>query len=670
MQFTSILLLGIFHSTALIASNATILHNWLGYPGHINPDQIATEPVHLDNKSAFLQLLQKNNKVTVTVFVQDLPETEFGWNLELKNAGSISAIYLNETQFYPKLGENGWKYAININLALPNNLIQPQNRITVHLTGSPAIPLLTNPYYYFSNESKIQANAYKPSLKFPVETMMAGIAAFLTIIFLVIFIKSHKEVYWLHISGVFSVFFFYMLLQTTFAQYLTDYSFLYLKLKWGALAWFALLTHTFINKFFNVRMKLTEITLLVACVPWTLSLLVLPDSIFYHMLMPMVPFSLILIALLGKRLKAQLHAKRLGAKRLSVGYVVLLLSLMHDFFLPLEPLRLHPYGVLVFAGNILMILVDIYLSQTTRVSELNKTLHQQKLAFARFLPSHFLESLNKNSITELKLGDQKERDMTIMFVDIRDFTKLSEGMTPEENFNFLNSYLKRMVPIIQAHGGFIDKFIGDAIMALFPDKPEKAIDAALDMSDKLKEYNNHRNSMKYKPIEIGIGIHTGKIILGTIGQEDRMDTTVISDVVNLCQRIESLTKDYRTPILISEQMLISIDDPSSYPMRIIDRVKVKGKEKTVSIFEVFNADDPIRIESRSIFEHGVYLYLKNNFEAARLKFLEVLKLDPLDTAAAIYLKRANESLTFSWNLESQQGIEKDPAQNELSKSAG
>ena len=79
-------------------------------------------------------------------------------------------------------------------------------------------------------------------------------------------------------------------------------------------------------------------------------------------------------------------------------------------------------------------------------------------------------------------------------------------------------------------------------MALFPDKPEKAIDAALDMSDKLREYNIHRNTMNYKSIEIGIGIHTGKIILGTIGQEDRMDTTVISDTVNLCQRIESLTR--------------------------------------------------------------------------------------------------------------------------------
>ena len=669
MKFLSALILSVVHSVALIAAEGDTTHNWLAYPGHINTYQTAIEPVALDNRAAFLKLLRENNKVTITTFVEELPKSQYGWNFELKNAGSISAIYLNETQFYPKPGNVGWKYAIDLNLALPNNLVQTQNRITVHLTGSPALPSLTNPYYYFSNHSRIQANEFKPSLEFPVETMMAGIAAFLTIIFLVIFIKSLKEIYWLHISGVFLVFFFYMLLQTTFVQYLTDYCFLYLKLKWGSLAWFALLTHVFINKFFNVKMKLPEILLLASCIPWTLSLLVLPDHIFYYMLTPMVPFSVALITLLGQRLKAQLQAKRLGAKRLSVGYLVLLISLLHDFFLPLEPLRLHPYGVLVFAGNILMILVDIYLSQTTRVSELNKTLHQQKLAFSRFLPSHFLESLNKSSITELKLGDQKERDMTIMFVDIRDFTKLSEGMTPEENFNFLNSYLKRMVPIIQAHGGFIDKFIGDAIMALFPDKPEKAIDAALDMSDKLREYNNHRNSMNYKSIEIGIGIHTGKIILGTIGQEDRMDTTVISDTVNLCQRIESLTKDYRTPILISEQMLISIDDPSSYPMRIIDRVKVKGKEKSVSIFEVFNADDPTRIESRSIFEHGVYLFLKSNYEAARLKFLEVLKLDPLDTAAAIYLKRSNESLTFSWDIENTL-VKGEDSCNELSKSAG
>ena len=333
MKFVSTLILGLINSVALIAAEVNIAHNWLAYPGHIKSYQTVTDPVALNNRSAFLKLLRENNKVTVTMFVEELPETQFGWNLELKNAGSISAIYLNETQFYPKPGNLGWKYAKNLNLALPNNLVQTQNRITVHLTGSPALPSLINPYYYFSNRSKIQANEFKPSLEFPVETMMAGISAFLTVIFLVIFIKSFKEIYWLYISGVFLVFFFYMLLQTTFAQYLTDYSFLYLKLKWGALAWFALLTHIFINKFFNVKMKLPEVVLLASCAPWTLSLLVLPDHIFYHMLTPMVPFSVALIILLGKRLKAQLHAKSLGAKRLSVGYVVFI-SLLHDFSFP------------------------------------------------------------------------------------------------------------------------------------------------------------------------------------------------------------------------------------------------------------------------------------------------------------------------------------------------
>ena len=189
MKFVSALVLGLIHSVALIAAEGNVAHNWLAYPGHIKTYQTAIEPVVLDNRTAFLRLLRQNNKVTITTFIEELPESQYGWNFELKNAGSISAIYLNETQFYPKPGNVGWKYAKNLNLALPNNLLQPQNRITIHLTGSPSMLSLINPYYYFSNHSRIQPNAFKPSLEFPVETMMAGIAAFLTIIFLVIFIN-------------------------------------------------------------------------------------------------------------------------------------------------------------------------------------------------------------------------------------------------------------------------------------------------------------------------------------------------------------------------------------------------------------------------------------------------------------------------------------------------
>ena len=166
-------------------------------------------------------------------------------------------------------------------------------------------------------------------------------------------------------------------------------------------------------------------------------------------------------------------------------------------------------------------------------------------AFERFVPQEFLRILNKESITDVQLGDQIQEEMTVLFSDIRDFTLLSEKMTPEENFKFTNSYLSRMEPSIRAYHGFVDKFIGDAIMALFPTNAQDAVQAAVDMLQALFEYNQDRSKVHYDPIRVGIGINTGALMLGTVGGQSRMDGTVISDAVNLASRIESMTGVYQ-----------------------------------------------------------------------------------------------------------------------------
>jgi class 3 adenylate cyclase len=134
--------------------------------------------------------------------------------------------------------------------------------------------------------------------------------------------------------------------------------------------------------------------------------------------------------------------------------------------------------------------------------------------------------------------------MSILFSDIRSFTTLSESMMPDENFAFINAYLERMGPVIRDHNGFIDKYIGDAIMALFKNADD-ALRAGLAMLDTLDQFNAGRRAAGQQPIAIGIGINTGSLMLGTIGERHRMDGTVISDAVNLAARVESLTKDYK-----------------------------------------------------------------------------------------------------------------------------
>ena len=165
----------------------------------------------------------------------------------------------------------------------------------------------------------------------------------------------------------------------------------------------------------------------------------------------------------------------------------------------------------------------------------------------------------------------------------------SESMSPEENFKFVNTYLSRMGPIVRDNHGYIDKYIGDSIMALFDRSPEDAVNTSVKMLDALREYNRERTQEGNNPILIGIGINTGKMMLGTLGESDRMEGSVISDAVNLAARLEGLTKLYKTPLLLSEETLLKIGN-SIFDTRLIDKVAVKGKENHVMVYEVLNGE--------------------------------------------------------------------------------
>jgi class 3 adenylate cyclase/HAMP domain-containing protein len=212
-------------------------------------------------------------------------------------------------------------------------------------------------------------------------------------------------------------------------------------------------------------------------------------------------------------------------------------------------------------------------------------LKHTNLSIERFVPHAFLAIIGKPSIVDVELGDNKREKMSILFSDIRSFTTLSEGMTPDENFAFINAYLDRMGPVIRDHNGFIDKYIGDAIMALFGNADD-AVRAGLAMLGALDGFNDERSASGLEPIAFGVGINTGQLMLGTIGEKDRMDGTVISDAVNLAARVESLTKDYGTPLLISEFTLRELADPGAYDIRPVDVVVVKGKTRPVAIYAV------------------------------------------------------------------------------------
>ncbi len=268
-------------------------------------------------------------------------------------------------------------------------------------------------------------------------------------------------------------------------------------------------------------------------------------------------------------------------------------------------------------------------------------LRETNLSIERFVPQAFLTKIGKPNILSVSLGDNKREDMTIMFSDIRNFTALSETMTPDENFAFINSYLEHMGPVIRDHGGFIDKYIGDAIMALF-ESADDGVRAGLAMIDALDRFNAARRLRGLESVNIGTGLNTGSLMMGTIGELHRMDGTVISDAVNLASRVESLTKVYRVRMLISQYTYDHLVDPAAYAVRPLDVVVVRGKTRPVVLFEVFDRDPPdaraIKLKTREPLLRGVEALLRHDTATARHHFEESLALAPGDSATENLLK--------------------------------
>ena len=249
--------------------------------------------------------------------------------------------------------------------------------------------------------------------------------------------------------------------------------------------------------------------------------------------------------------------------------------------------------------------------------------------------------------------------MSILFSDIRSFTTLSESMTPEENFKFVNSYLKHMGPLVRENNGYIDKFIGDAIMALFDRSPEDAVKTAVIMLETLSEYNAGRKRAGYKPIRIGVGVNTGTMILGTVGESDRMEGSVISDAVNLAARLEGLTKLYRTPLLISETTMQHLQK-DYFKTRLIDRVSVKGKNVPILVYEVLDAESKNNKEKKlsqlNTFNQAYDLYQNQSFEKALIKFTECFESFEEDKVSKLYIDRCNNLISNGWNPQTWDGI--------------
>jgi class 3 adenylate cyclase len=348
--------------------------------------------------------------------------------------------------------------------------------------------------------------------------------------------------------------------------------------------------------------------------------------------------------------RGQSRGRLIGAALLVLGASVAAARLLAFSFA--SAYLVLPAGLAAFGLALLLLLLVKSGNTLDTVESLSDYVESISRTVKSFIPREFLDNLQKSDVTDLRLGDHARKKMTIFFSDIRSFTELSENLTVEENFAFINSYLSRVVPVIRENGGFVDKYIGDAIMALFGGEggADRAIKSAIAMNAKMVEYNGHRAKMGYRPISMGVGVHTGDLMLGVVGVSDRMENTVISDAVNLGSRLQAITKAFNVSLAISEQAFKELEDPGVYKYRFIGKVKVKGKAEPLSVFEIFDGIAPElferKMKANMFFEQGMLCYYQKDFQGAMYYFKRVLDIIPEDGASEFYLENCMNKATL------------------------
>lgn len=277
---------------------------------------------------------------------------------------------------------------------------------------------------------------------------------------------------------------------------------------------------------------------------------------------------------------------------------------------------------------------------------------RMKTTMYRYMTPGVAEQVMALGEDALMVGERKE--VTILFSDIRGYTTLTENLEASDVVALLNQYFETMVEAVFSHEGTLDKFIGDALMAVFgaplplrDNHGWMAVQSALDMRRRLKEFNQMRPDEPQ--IKIGIGMSSGEVVSGNIGSQKRMDYTVIGDGVNLSSRLEQITKQYGCDIIISEMTYHLCQD--KIWVRELDRVRVKGKQQAVSIYELISnrsiALDSGTIEFLDCFNQGRIAYLAREFKQAIQIFEEAKRMRPDDRAVQIHIARSQQYLQTS-----------------------
>lgn len=261
-----------------------------------------------------------------------------------------------------------------------------------------------------------------------------------------------------------------------------------------------------------------------------------------------------------------------------------------------------------------------------------------KQEYYKFVPREFYDYLGKDEVFELKLGENVQKDVTILFVDVRRSYKTSESLSLDDNFKFINNYLSIVGESVREHHGFIDKFLGDGVLAVFLNETD-ALDCSTLLANKFENINIV--SLGEDKIKYGIGLHSGKVVIGIVGEKERLTPTIISDSVNLAYKIESLNKIFMSNILFTKDVLNNLPKNYEINYRYVGTVSIDNYG--ISVFENLDgfvgANKTAFLKTKLIFETAVRNFEEKNFKQARKLFIDVLKINEDDKLSKFYLKK-------------------------------
>ena len=288
--------------------------------------------------------------------------------------------------------------------------------------------------------------------------------------------------------------------------------------------------------------------------------------------------------------------------------------------------------------------IDSYTSSIYRIEWLVREQRKIQSALRRFFPNQLLLYLQKNSITEINTGDASELTMTVLSIDIRSFTGMAEQLEPDEVFILLNKYFALVAPIIRKHGGVIMKFLGDGFTALFAENPDAAVSCGIEIQKKLQEKEIHVRDMP--PIRVGIGIDTGKILLGVIGNDERLDSIVISNTYSSAEKLQTATKVYSNTIIISDSIRNSLMHPENFHIRRIQETITIGETVQTAFYEVYDCDAPDvqtkKQKTASYIETALKKLQERSYANAQTYIAKSLEIFPDDPLALHYQKLIRE----------------------------